>query len=556
MKNIIIIGLLLLTTFFSDAQKKELGIKHFGIKEENIYGLREMDLDKEGNKYVSGLFRNDLSIDTFHLHSSLGTGVFLAKYNANNQLVWIKTILESKPNGKIARISLKCEQSNNILLSLTYIDSIKIENNYYQHEGLNDFLIFKINKLGTILSTVKASTSCVEGLARNSIAIDGNNNYYFTGIFGSNGNNQNCPLTINGQSITDTNLSIFILKTDSNFNTIWLKRYGDKYPDYVSNIYVEDYTIYLAGSDTKNFESLIINYPTDFSRKEYLVALDTAGIPKWGRYYGMKGFSTIDTKAIYVKGKFIYFTGNSSDYQFFFQSSNWLGYSSVSGYNVLPQGDYFIACYDTAGNYRWAKASQSYGSEYITQLAVDSNNNLLAVGSFDYTMAMGTDTLNTYGGDDAFVTSLDSNGNYLWSTSAGGAGVEVGNGIATTTDGDIYVVGGTSSNTCYFGQDAVQVDSLPSMFLAKIVNATPVDLQNFSKEDFWEVFPNPASTMLEIRCPMVGKKEIQLYNAVGQMVINLKTEHQTSNIETSKLPEGIYFLQLKQQGNTSTKKLI
>jgi hypothetical protein len=54
---------------------------------------------------------------------------------------------------------------------------------------------------------------------------------------------------------------------------------------------------------------------------------------------------------------------------------------------------------------------------------------------------------------------------------------------------------------------------------------------------------------------MVGKKEIQLYNAVGQLVINLKTEHQTSNIETSKLPEGIYFLQLKQQGNTSTKKI-
>jgi hypothetical protein len=93
------------------------------------------------------------------------------------------------------------------------------------------------------------------------------------------------------------------------------------------------------------------------------------------------------------------------------------------------------------------------------------------------------------------------------------------------------------------------------MFLAKIVNATPVGLQNFSKEDFWEVFPNPASTMLEIRCPMVGKKEIQLYNAVGQLVINLKTEYQTSNIETSKLPEGIYFLQLKQQGNTSTKKI-
>jgi hypothetical protein len=386
--------------------------------------------------------------------------------------------------------------------------------------------------------------------------IDDNNNLLIVGYFGNSSNNNN-TLHFNNDSLSGLNYNAFLLKIDSNGNFVFSKSFGNNKPIGFYDLSIENKDLYILGESLYpniNLDNIVINFPSDYSSKYFLIKLDSNGIVKWGRYFGMKTFSTPSLNSLIAKENNLYFVGRSSDNsqnKYFFQGGTFNG---ISGY-LSGQNDYFLASYDTAGNFRWAKASQSNGSEAISQLAVDSNNNLLAVGYFDYTMAMGTDTLNTYGGDDAFVTSLDSNGNYLWSTSAGGAGVEVGNGIATTTDGDIYVVGGTSSNTCYFGQDAVQVDSLPSMFLAKIVNATPVSLQNPPKEDLWEVFPNPASTMLEIRCPMVGKKEIQLYNAVGQLVINLKTEHQTSNIETSKLPEGIYFLQLKQQGNTSTKKI-
>jgi hypothetical protein len=564
MRNSIIITILV--CFFSNAfcQHKVLEKKTIAGKDRNIYISRLFSIDKENNKYVFGEFKNSFISGTNQIQSSYDFGYYLTMYDKNDSCKWLINIAESikEPNNinscKIKNTSI-ISDNNACYISFMFVDTIKVNSITYISRGQEDILIIKVKNNGQIQFINQIGNENSNGFTSDPLAVDNNNDIYFVNVLATS-NNLYTELVF-GQDTVKTNVSCaYFVKMDVNGNYLWAKTKlsNNGHLFSLSNLCWNNNSLYALGyAYVNNFQidSVDINIPVDFSNKYYLVKFDNFGKAQWARFFGIKSFGTFIPKDLVVANDKLYFSSYSTEYQFFFQSSNWLGYSSVSGYNVLPQGDYFIACYDTAGNYKWAKASQSYGSELITQLSADSNNNLLAVGYFDYTMAMGTDTLNTYGGDDAFVTSLDSNGNYLWSTSAGGAGVEVGNGIATTTDGDIYVIGGTSSNTCYFGQDAVQVDSLPSMFLAKIVNATPVGLQNFSKEDFWEVFPNPASTMLEIRCPMVGKKEIQLYNAVGQLVINLKTEHQTLNIETSKLPEGIYFLQLKQQGNTSTKKI-
>jgi hypothetical protein len=103
-----------------------------------------------------------------------------------------------------------------------------------------------------------------------------------------------------------------------------------------------------------------------------------------------------------------------------------------------------------------------------------------------------------------------------------GWGIEKGNGIGTTTDGEIYIVGGTNSSDCYFGQDSVHIDSLPSMFLAKIVNATPLSSEQIVKgSSHFYVYPNPSSTMFEVRSSVNGEI-VELFNSVGQKYLHQK----------------------------------
>ena len=561
MKNILIIGIFLFSFVQCIAQKKELKNVNIQGKESNIYSLRTFSVDKNNNKYVFGEYKNQFSIGTNQVQGNYEYSYYLTLFDANNTNKWLITIAESNKNNTSLISNLIStsiiSDSTSCYIGLIFSDSIKINGSVFLSKGDNDVLIIRINLLGQILFANQIYSKASDFIARNSMIIDKDGRLTVIGTFGSWLDSVS-TLHLGNDSIKGYNQNGFLIKLDTNGNYTFSKSYGGIYNLALGNVSYYNNELYVTASSLNpitRIDSLTINcIGIGLNYLNYIIKIDSTGIATWAKYFGMNtnlgGLGAADIKVIndniYIGCNAMNADGNLIA-KVYFQNGGFV--TGLAGF------DYFIASYKTSGNYKWAKASQSYGSELITQLSADSNNNLLAVGYFDYTMAMGTDTLNTYGGDDAFVTSLDSNGNYLWSTSAGGAGVEVGNGIATTTDGDIYVVGGTSSNTCYFGQDAVQVDSLPSMFLAKIVNATPVDLQNPPKEDLWEVFPNPVSTMLEIRCPMVGKKEIQLYNAVGQLVINVKTEHQTSNIETAKLPEGIYFLQLKQQGQTSKKKI-
>ena len=544
------------SSFTSFGHIFELEKKAIGGKENSIYGYRKITTDKSGNKYVVHFFKTTFNLDTFHL-TSTEKAVCILKYNKSNQLVFAKKIAE----GNILQFSVANDKSSNIYVGYIFKDSVKNNINTFTSTLYSDFIIDKLDSNANLLHTIYDTSSLTKAIGIDALSVDDENNLYLAGGIGNDTATTSNLWTSNYNSFTiqGRRLEILLTKYDSLGNLLWVKTAGGNGIEGGGIIKTNLNDFYIIGTSQSNIitfgPSVILNVPLIYHNPGYLAKYNRNGEAIWAKY-----FSIINTNLGYVTcsdvkiiNNNVYYAGNAINAdgnniaKVYFENGG-----SATG---LGNWDYFLACYDTSGSFKWKKISQCVTTENIQELESDSNGNLVALGEFENTMPMGNDTLTRVGGSDIFVTSLDSNGNYLWSTSAGGAGVEVGNGIATTTDGDIYVVGGTSSNTCYFGQDAVQVDSLPSMFLAKIVNATPVGLQNFSKEDLWEVFPNPVSTMLEIRCPMVGKKEIQLYNAVGQLVINVKTEHQTSNIETSKLPEGIYFLQLKQQGQTSTKKI-
>lgn len=119
--------------------------------------------------------------------------------------------------------------------------------------------------------------------------------------------------------------------------------------------------------------------------------------------------------------------------------------------NSEPEMNVFIAKYDTAGNFLWAKTiigrhvESNPGGNSIT---VDAMGNLIMVGSFkdsaDFDPGPGSSILESNGGQDIYIMKLDQGGNFLWAKSFGGLVTEWACEVNVDALGNIYLSGSFS----------------------------------------------------------------------------------------------------------------
>ena len=115
--------------------------------------------------------------------------------------------------------------------------------------------------------------------------------------------------------------------------------------------------------------------------------------------------------------------------------------------------DFFIVKYDANGNVLWAKGAGGTNDDVGQSIATDTNGNVFVTGYFySPSITFGTMTLsNSSIADDIFVVKYDANGNVLWAKSEGGTGYENGRSIATDVSGNVFVAGNFSSPSVSFG---------------------------------------------------------------------------------------------------------
>jgi hypothetical protein len=89
----------------------------------------------------------------------------------------------------------------------------------------------------------------------------------------------------------------------------------------------------------------------------------------------------------------------------------------------------------------WANSYGSTGRDTGHGIATDSNGNVYLTGLFDGSMNVGSYTLASNGSYDIFVIKLDTGDNVVWAKSYGGDFGDTGHGIATDSNGNIYLTG-------------------------------------------------------------------------------------------------------------------
>jgi hypothetical protein len=107
--------------------------------------------------------------------------------------------------------------------------------------------------------------------------------------------------------------------------------------------------------------------------------------------------------------------------------------------------------------------------------AVDASGNTYVVGRFTGTEDMdpgpGVVEFTSAGGSDIYVSKFDAAGNHIWSSHAGGTGMDVAFDVCTTTGGKIYVTGSFEDH-CIFnlGSDPYQLlcNGTDDMFIWKL----------------------------------------------------------------------------------------
>ncbi len=138
-------------------------------------------------------------------------------------------------------------------------------------------------------------------------------------------------------------------------------------------------------------------------------------------------------------------------------------------------GDAYIAKRDAAGVWQWARKVGGAGWDAAYAVAVDAGHVYLA-GAFESEAAFGAQTWTANGATDLFVAKLDTNGNWVWASRAGGAPpvdpgtsipgdgfnglpfVEVANGIAVDSAGNVYIAG-TFAGAATFGNSGLSLTS-------------------------------------------------------------------------------------------------
>ncbi len=144
------------------------------------------------------------------------------------------------------------------------------------------------------------------------------------------------------------------------------------------------------------------------------------------------------------------------------------GITTFGGTTLTSAGSYdvFVAKYDAAGTLLWAHSAGGTGEEIGEAVAVDGSGNAVVSGSFSGTAIFGGTTLTSAGDTDMFVAKYDAAGTFLWARSAGGLNGETGHGIGVDKSGNV-VVTGYFIGDAVFGATTLTSMGADDVFVAK-----------------------------------------------------------------------------------------
>ena len=372
---------------------------------------------------------------------------FLVKFDSNGSRMWSTYYggyyfeyinkIQVSDSGNVYIVG-DTRSSNNISTPNSHQPNYSSGNNYLE------VMIVKFNSFGVRdWGTYYGSNGWDHSTG---LLLDSNENLYISGTTTS----VNSIATIGAFKTIPEGAEAFITKFNSNGVQIWGTYFGgesgdnanDSQMDSNGNIIIAGITSSLTNISTPGANQENKNYETD----GFIAKFNQNGNRIWGTYWGSEKSDIIENLGIDSFNN-LYCTGYTSSKT---NIASLGSYQYLFNYNFNPTYDYngFLIKLNENGVKEWG----TYLIPFINEAAVSSSGNIYLTGTFynNYQSTISNfTTTNAYkvnlGGNDAFLTKFNTNGQRIWSTFYGGNGHDEGWVTQVGNNDVVYLAGRTQS---------------------------------------------------------------------------------------------------------------
>jgi PKD repeat protein len=406
--------------------------------------------DGSGNVYVAGYFTGTVSFGTTSLTSAGDKDMFLVKLNTSGTIQWAK-----KGGGTAAdqAIDIKCDASNNIYTLGSHEGSATFGTTTIDNaDGAKSF-ITKWDNSGNVLSVVNL------GGYGKSFTLDASGNIYLASVYSG-------TIKVITSSHTSHGLDdAYVAKITAAGSESWVKTMwstdGNETPIAITLTPGDSILVTGRFGATLNFDgstSVTANNGGASNEDLLLVKYANDGSFAWYKQFdgSMANFSAPKSLITDADGN-IYIAGS------YLTSINFF-----SNYFTTAGGsDLFIAKLASNGaSAVWAKKVGGTGADAALTLGLDASNNVYFTGYYTGILAFETSTLPNSGNSNIFLAKYNTAGTFQWAKFAGGVGEDGGLGVSVLTDGSAIICGKFSNSALFHGTTITSNGSL-DMFVAK-----------------------------------------------------------------------------------------
>ncbi len=279
-------------------------------------------------------------------------------------------------------------------------------------------------------------------------------------------------LILRVNNINSGSTRLWLIKLDKNGIVIWKKVSDEYYIEYsdIGNPKLQidsDGNILLVSNSIVTFESDTFQFPIG---AESLGHLKVVRISKYGQIIDKKLFSSelnTNTNRIFCeniaisKKKEIYISGYYVGDFLFRRDNN----SSFSLRNIGSKYNGFVLKMDSTFQPLWARNfyHSSEQDVLVKNIALDNDNNVIAVGSFRDTLFLDSNKvtyqrnpLNT-ASDNGWIAKLDEGGNLMWSKILYSPAASSFESVSTDSYNNLYFSGNGSDQNAYYTSDTGNV---------------------------------------------------------------------------------------------------
>lgn len=552
-----------------------------------------ISIDAAGNVVITGDFATtsagpidmDPGPGTFTFTSGAGGGntdIFIEKLTSAGNFVWAKQI--GGINGDFGN-SLKTDNSNNIYVGGYFTGTTDFDPNAGTTNlvslGMEDIYILKLDGSGNFVWARNMGSNTVDYCK--AIAIDASGNVYSTGSFRGTADFDPSAASYTLASVAGDD--IFISKLDNSGNFVWAKSMGGTSAD-VANAIATDASgdVYTTGifRTTMDFDPATSSYtlsPLGFG-DVFVHKLSSTGNFLWVGQFGSanddfgNGITLDATGNIHTTGYF----NATCDFDPGFGNLNLTSLGQTDAFvqkmcQTTPQpgvingpssvcanavNNYSVAPLVGATLYTWNLPSGWAGTSSTNSINTTSGNSgLVTVYAYNGCGLSPIQTLSvTVNNLPTVVASISSSllcsgqsatliasgaSSYSWSTGAPTQIIVVSPTLSTN-----YTVTGTDANSCQ-----------NTATLSLTVSAcTGLNSLTGEKIDF-NLYPNPTNgiVILNVNEEAIGG-QIRAFNALGEMMFSYAVLETKTKLDLSQQPAGIYFIVLKSDKGSVTRKII